>query len=360
MRWIVCSARCNEMNGSREMGSTGAGMKGTELTLPSETEVVLRRELNGRRELVWRAWTDPGLLGKWWGPTGFTTTTESIELRAGGRWRFMMHGPDGTDYPNLIEFLEFSRPERIVYRHVTEDGSEPPHHETVVTFEPSGDTGERTVVAMRTNFASREMRDMVLRDYNAGEGGKQTLRRLAAMVESMGEEGAAEGPSFTICRVFDAPREMVWSAWTRRELLEKWFGPAGASVSRATLDLRAGGMFHYFMSGEDGRGHWVRWVFREVSAPERLVFVVSFSDERAGVTRAFFDEDWPREVLSTVTIDPHAGIGGGTVVMVRWEPLNATEVERAAFERAIEGARGGWSGTLDELAAFLRGGGAAV
>jgi uncharacterized protein YndB with AHSA1/START domain len=64
---------------------------------------------------VFRAWTDPAQVSVWWGPRGFTTTSHEIDIRPGGRWRFVMHGPDGTDYDNLITFVEIVAPERLVY-----------------------------------------------------------------------------------------------------------------------------------------------------------------------------------------------------------------------------------------------------
>ena len=75
------------------------------------------RLLDAPRERVFRAWTEPERLARWWGPNGFTNTIQAIDVRSGGVWRFVMHGPDGANYENESVF-EVVAPERIVLRHV--------------------------------------------------------------------------------------------------------------------------------------------------------------------------------------------------------------------------------------------------
>ncbi len=145
-------------------------------------EIVITRLVDAPRELVFDAWTDPQHVGQWWGPNGFTTTTHSIDVRPGGQWRFVMHGPDGRDYDNLITYLEIVRPERIVYKHGGDDDVEPVEFETTVTFEPQGG---KTRITLRSVFPSAEERDRVVREYGAIEGGHQHLARLAEYVAKM-------------------------------------------------------------------------------------------------------------------------------------------------------------------------------
>ena len=83
----------------------------------SHWEIIMTRAFAAPRELVWKAWTDPKHIKAWWGPNGFTTTTLAVNVRPGGVWRFIMHGPDGTDYPNKIVYTEIVKPERLVYDH---------------------------------------------------------------------------------------------------------------------------------------------------------------------------------------------------------------------------------------------------
>jgi len=138
--------------------------------------MVVSRVLDAPRELVWTAWTDPKHITHWWGPNGFSTTTSTYELRAGGIWRFVMHGPDGRDYQNRITFDEIVRPERIVYHHDGADDVEPVQFRTTVTFE---ELGGKTRLTMRAQFPSAAARDRVIREYGADEGMVQTLSRLA-------------------------------------------------------------------------------------------------------------------------------------------------------------------------------------
>jgi uncharacterized protein YndB with AHSA1/START domain len=87
--------------------------------------IVITRVIDAPRDIVFEAWTDPKHLAEWWGPTGFTTTTSKFEMRPGGIWRFVMHGPDGRDYQNRVTYHEILRPERIVYSHGGGDDVEP-------------------------------------------------------------------------------------------------------------------------------------------------------------------------------------------------------------------------------------------
>ena len=79
--------------------------------------MIVMRELDAPRDLVFEAWADPRHLSQWWGPDGFTTSTSAFDMRPGGVWRFVMHGPDGRDYDNRITFDEIVRPEFIRYHH---------------------------------------------------------------------------------------------------------------------------------------------------------------------------------------------------------------------------------------------------
>jgi uncharacterized protein YndB with AHSA1/START domain len=144
--------------------------------------IVTSRMFDAPRELVFAAWTDPRHLVHWWGPDGFTTTTRSIDVRPGGVWRFVMHGPDGRDYENRITYQEIVRPERLVYSHGGGEEVEPVTFQTTVTFE---DVGGKTRLTMRALFPSAAERDRVAREYGAVEGANQHLERLATHLVTM-------------------------------------------------------------------------------------------------------------------------------------------------------------------------------
>jgi uncharacterized protein YndB with AHSA1/START domain len=320
----------------------------------ADREIVLSRVFDAPRELVWRAFIDSDRLAQWWGPRGFTTRTQRLDVRPGGAWRFVMIGPDGREYQNLITYLEVAAPGRLRYQHGGDRDVEPVNFEVTVTLDRHGGAADRTRVTMRSLFDSKDARDFVVREYNAVEGGKQTLARLAEQVGAAGSVTAAPlGRPFVMTRVFGAPRELVWDAWTQREHLVHWMGPKGTKIARASLDLRPGGLFHYGMQAADGTLLWGKWLFREIARPERLVVVVSFADEHAGITRHPFAPDWPLETLSTMTFAEHAGVGGGTTVVLEWMPINAAETERRMFAASHASMAQGWSGTMEQFAAYL-------
>lgn len=313
-----------------------------------EKEIVLSRVFDSPRERVWEAFTKPERVVKWWGPVGFTTTTQKHELKVGGVWRFVMHGPDGKDYENLITYLEVDGPRTLRYKHGGDADVEPVNFEVKVGFEEV-EGGKKTKVTLQMVFESKASKEFVVNTYGAVEGGKQTLTRLAEYLGA-GEEG---DDAFVIMRVFDVPVETMYRAWTKKEALAKWFGPKGSEITHCTLDMRPGGVFHYCMKHPMGMDMWGKWEIREVVENERIVCVSSFSDEEGGVTRASFLENWPLRLLMRVTFVPHAGIGRGTVVRVEWKPLDATKEELAAFAGMHESMQGGWGGTLERLGEFV-------
>src|SRR5688500_6087761 len=86
-----------------------------------------------------------------------------------------------------------------------------------------------------------------------------------------------------VTRVFDAPREMVWKAWTDAEQMKRWWGPKGFTAPTCTMDLRVGGKYLHCMRSPEGQDFWSTGVYREVTAPERLVMTDSFADEKGNV-----------------------------------------------------------------------------
>lgn len=147
----------------------------------SDREIVLSREFDAPRELVWRAYTDPAHIGNWWGPDGFTNTIRQMEVRPGGMWRFIMHGPDGRDWPNRITYREVAAPERLVYLHGDDVDDDPGAFDVTITFE---DLGGRTRVTQRMIFATAAQREGVV-SFGAIELGNQTLRKLAEYLKTM-------------------------------------------------------------------------------------------------------------------------------------------------------------------------------
>jgi uncharacterized protein YndB with AHSA1/START domain len=148
------------------------------LSETSDREIVVSRVFDAATVLVFDAWTDKDLVGHWWGPNGFTITTLEMEVKVGGVWKFIMHGPDGVDYPNQIDYLEVVKGERLVYYHGSGEENDPSLFHVTVTFD---NQDGKTFLTMRSLFASVEERNKVI-EFGAIEGGKQTLGRLASFL----------------------------------------------------------------------------------------------------------------------------------------------------------------------------------
>ncbi|MBW0435641.1 ATPase [Leptospira yasudae] len=145
-------------------------------TSTADREIHATRIFNAPRDLVFKMWTEPEHINHWWGPRGFTNTFQEFDLKPGGVWRFIMHGPDGTDYPNLIVFLEIERPEKIVYKHGSDMEDHPgDFHVTVLFSEENG----KTTLDMTMLFKTAEQRNETVEKYGAVEGLNQTMDRLA-------------------------------------------------------------------------------------------------------------------------------------------------------------------------------------
>jgi uncharacterized protein YndB with AHSA1/START domain len=140
-------------------------------TETTDREITGSRIFNAPRELVFKMWTDPEHIVKWWGPTGFRNTIFEMDVRPGGKWRHLMHGPDGVDYKNESIYLEVIQPERLVYQHISAPG-----FISTVTFE---DLGDKTKVNMHMLFETAEIRDTTVKVFNAIQGLQETLQRLA-------------------------------------------------------------------------------------------------------------------------------------------------------------------------------------
>jgi uncharacterized protein YndB with AHSA1/START domain len=151
----------------------------------ADREIVISRVIDAPRELVFEVFTEVQHLSRWWGPEGFSTTTQSFEFRVGGEWDFVMHGPDGTDYTEWICWTEIAPPERIALVH-GESRGDPNAFESVLTLERDG---AATRIEMRTVFPTKELRDDAVEKYQAIEGGQQTLSNLAAYLTEIVAKG---------------------------------------------------------------------------------------------------------------------------------------------------------------------------
>ncbi|MFD0716385.1 SRPBCC domain-containing protein [Paenibacillus sp. GCM10027626] len=152
-------------------------------------------------------------------------------------------------------------------------------------------------------------------------------------------------------RVFDAPRELVFKAWTEPGHFAKWWGPKGFSLEVAKMEVRPGGMFLGCQKSPDG-SHvmWGKFAYQEIVAPEKVVFVQSFSDEQGNTIRAPFSGNWPLEIINIITLDENEG---KTILTLKGGPLNASAEEQAAYDAMAPMLQQGLEGTFDQLADYL-------
>src|SRR6476619_3813203 len=124
-------------------------------------EINITRIYDASVDAVWDAWTDPEQVAQWWGPRGFTLTTHSKDLRAGGHWNYTMHGPDGTDYPNTTKYLEVEPYAKMVYDHGGNADRPPMFRVTVVFTDLKGRTRMDMTMALPTAEAAETTRKFI-------------------------------------------------------------------------------------------------------------------------------------------------------------------------------------------------------
>lgn len=304
-------------------------------------ELIITRSFQAPRELVYKAWTDPKHLPQWWGPEGFTTTVKEIEVTPGGVWLYTMHGPDGVDYENKITYIEVNRPERLVYAHGDDKVDE--LFRVTVTFEQQG---KGTKLTMRMMFNTAEELQKTVKEYGAIEGAQLTLSRLEEQIPRVTFTKAA-GTEFVMERIFQAPQELVFKAFSKSEHLSQWFAPRGWTVPVSNMDFRIGGSWHFCMKCVDknqgdfyGMEAWSKALYQEIVAPERIVYTDYFSDAEGNV-----NEDMPSGT-ATITFEEYEG---KTKVVSTIKYPNAEDLNKVIEMGMEQGATETW----DRLAELL-------
>ncbi len=306
----------------------------------TKRQIITTRLINAPRELVYKMWTDVSHVDKWWGPNGFSNETSKMDVRPGGEWVYVMHGPNGVDYPNHVAYNVVIPNERLEYIHGGFAG-DPDAFDMLVIFEAQG---KQTKIFMRHTFKTVEQCKLVVEQYGANEGAQQTLNKLEAYL------AAEDRREFSISREFDAPIELVFDALTQPEHLMHWWGPVGLKMKTATVDLRPVGVYHYSMEAPDGSLMWGKFLYREISRPDRLVFINSFSDEAGNTTRHPMAPEWPLEMLNVLTMTES---NGKTILKLSGRPVNATKEETDVYHNNHESMRGGFGGTFNQLDTYL-------
>ncbi len=308
---------------------------------PARQELVLTRIYGAPRILVFKAWTDAKHVARWWSPRGFTNPVCELDVRPGGLIRIDMRGPNGTIYPMKGVFHEIVEPERLVFTGTAmEDEHGKPQLEILntVTFE---DFNGITKLTLHARLVTKDLQltPQVLAALSGMEQGwSESLYRLADELDNSLRALAAES-EIVISRVFDAPREVVWDAWTDPKQVVKWWGPRGFTTTIHEMDVRPGGAWNHTMHGPDGTNYPNKSVFLEVVRHERIVYSNAGGKERGPAMN--FTATWTFEAD-----------GDQTRVTIRMVFDSAQAREHVVKEfGAIEGGKQ----TLQRLGEYLAG-----
>jgi len=296
----------------------------TDTVLSPEKELTITRVLNAPIELVWKVWTDPDHIKNWWGPNGFTNTIFGMDLKPGGVWEFIMHGPDGKDYKNKSIFKEIIKHKQIVYEHISG-----PKFQATVKFTSQG---KKTLLEWQMLFDTAEEREKTVKTFKADVGLKQNIFKLEGYLRSVSSE-----KEMTLTRVINAPRQIVFNAWTDPQQLQKWWGPKGFTNPVCKADAIPGGEILIHMQAPDKTIYPMDGEFHEIVEPEKLVFTTAALDKNGN--RLF-------EVLNTVTFSDE---NAKTKLSLHAAVSNITEEGKPY----IEGMNDGWSESIDRLAEFV-------
>ena len=256
----------------------------------TDRQIIISRVVDAPRELVWKAFTNPKHIVNWWGPRGFSTTIETMDVRVNGEWKLTMVGPDGARYPNRYVFTEIVEPGRVVLSHSgRREGG--PDVTTVKTWTFETMENGRTQVTFCIEFPSAAERDSGVKEFGIIEGTRQTLTRLDEHLASM----RATDRQIIVSRVVDAPRELVWEAFTNPKHVVNWWGPRGFSTTIEVMDVRVGGEWKHTMIGPDGTRYPNHHIYKELAKPQRIV--LSHGGHREGGPEISAVATWTFETL---------------------------------------------------------------
>jgi uncharacterized protein YndB with AHSA1/START domain len=304
------------------------GLSTTQLP-KDKPQIITSRLLNASRDLVWKVLTSPDHVKHCWGPDGFTNTITKMDVSPGGQWLFMMHGPDGTDYPNRVSYHTVKAPSFMAFEH--DGGKDGPgefrFNGEIELFEE----GSKTRIEMRLTLGSIEMRDGIA-GY-AAEGGRQNLERLAVYLAPMVDPLN----KFVIERSYPASQARLFEVCSHVQHLKHWMSPAGMKVIKAEQDLKPGGTYHYGLEMPDGNTMWGKATYKEITD--------------GGITAHPMAPTWPLEMLTVLDFIPESE--HQTRLKITWINARTSDEETKTFHAAHAGMTQGWTGSLDQLSVYL-------
>ena len=306
-------------------------------------EIQITRVYDAPVKLVWEAWTDLKHVEKWWGPRGFTLTTKSKDMRLGGKWIYTMHGPDGTDYPNITTYLEVVKYEKLVYDHGGNDERDKLFTVTVTFKEEKGKTTMSMTMVLPTPEEAQAMKQFI-----KNANGNSTWDRLGEYLENE----TAGKDTFIINHSFEADIKTVFEMWVNPEHFSRWLGPKDSTMSFISVGVKEGGTSLWSMTTADGQTKYGKFNYKKISPHHLLVYTQNFCDKDGKLSKPPFSAPYPDMLLTTVTFVEEGA--NETRVNVKWEVFSeATETERQTFYEMKSIMNGGWNGSFDKLESLL-------
>jgi uncharacterized protein YndB with AHSA1/START domain len=275
---------------------------GSTVNAPADRTLVTTRVFDAPREMVFKAWTDPAQFGRWFPPDHFSAPVCQLDVRSGGSLRIDMKGDDdagdfaGAVFPAKGVYREVVPNERLVFTLKGVEEGPPPMVLTTVIFEDQGRKTKVTIYQTAETVADYEE----LVKIGASEGLRQSLDKLAVLVgKGPDTTVSVTGRTLALTRVFDAPRDLVWQAFTDPAHIVKWMFSNDWESPFANTDVRPGGKFEIGMRPADHSedGFTFAGTYREVVKPERIVQVIG--DGRV-MTTTFEDQRGKTKLTLTV------------------------------------------------------------
>ncbi len=310
--------------------------------MPRPNEIELIRTYDAPVKIVWDAWTDVKQLEHWWGPRGFTITSQSKNLHPGGQWIYTMHGPDGTGYPNITTYHVVLKYEKLVYDHGGNDEREK-LFSVSATFKE--DKGKTTVRMVFTFSSAQEAKTM--KQYIKEANGNSTWDRLGEFLENK----TRNKDVFFINRSFETDIKSLYELWINPDHFCRWLGPANSSMTFLSKDIRDGGSSLWSMT-TDGQTKHGQLNYVKLAGPNTLIYKQNFCDNNGKLCKPDFAPNYPDAILTTVQLTEEYPTQSR--VTVKWEIDGpASDIERKTFHDMKTLMTGGWNSSFDKIDQLL-------
>lgn len=279
-------------------------------------DIIITRVFDAPRELIWKAWTEPERVMRWWGPKDYTSPSAKIDLRVGGTFLSCMRSPEGKDYWGTGTYKEVVEPERLAMTDSFADengkivpatyygmpGEFPLELQVLVTFEEH--EGKTTMTLKHYGMPAETAKD-------AEMGWNQSFDKLAEDIHDeifvkmrtlvLVEPGKHAA---TVIRVQDAPRELVFKVQTDPELVPQFWGPDRYKTTIEKMEVRKGGIWRYIQHDAEGNEFAFNGVYHEVKSPELIIDTWEWEGMTGHVLleTIYFEEIEGKTKLTNITV----------------------------------------------------------